>query len=519
MSETSPPRWSSRLGRQLWLLLPELYRQRDEDGELAAWLDGCGSLLDQLHGTLEQRLDDAFPESAQSWILPYLAELLDARLVSPTVEGRRQEVLNAVRWRKRKGTVAALEELAAAVADAPAWVHEGWQRVITTYLPGTPLPRPVTPDFRRRMRQVLDEDGTPSLAGPSGVPCFPDSHEDMTLRTAELSVAGPRERRFHPRSLLLHLPPGRGFFPLEREPVTGLALPEDIDCGEADWRPLSDGRQLCQRVVATSPWHWEVERIRRPVPSGWRIESERHRVTSGDGRSLPVTGRVLLDLPDDGVARHFHFEGLIFLHTLKVGRATLHLERCAASRAVVVFSPRGETPALSLRDSLVGYARTATALCRLEHATVLGGLVAEYLQASDSIVLGRLRADLASDSGLPRRGCLRYSAIPALLRYGQLEDRPLLEIHHASMATRAPAMCGRRFGEPGSAVLHPGGPAEINAGAEDGGEMGAYHHRFHQRRLEAVRHKLEQHLPLGMTTALITDPRLAIPPPRRRAER
>lgn len=510
------PQWSSRLGRQLWLLLPELYRQRDESDELAAWLDGCGLLLDQLYGTLEQRLDDAFPQSAQSWILPYLAELLDARLVSPTVEGRRQEVLNAIRWRKRKGTVAALEELSAAVADAPAKVHEGWQRVITTYLPGTPLPRVVTPDFRHRMRQVQGDDGTPLLVGPSGVPCFPDSHEDLTLRTAELSVGGPRERRFHPRSLLLHLPPGRGFFPLEREPVSGMALPTDIDCREADWRPLRDGRQACRRVVTTSPWRWEVEHIRRSVPSGWIIESEQHRVSSADGRPLPVSGRVVLDLPDDGVSRHFHFEDLIFRHTLKVSRASLHLERCAASRAVVVFSPRGETPALSIRDSLVGYARTATALCRLEHATVLVGLVAEHLQASDSIVLGPLRADLASHSDPPRRGCLRFSAMPALLPYGEDEDRPGLEIHHASMSTRAPVMLDHRFGKPGCAVLHPHGPAVINAGAEDGGEMGAYHHRFHQRRIDAVRHKIEQHLPLGMTTAIITDPRLASPLPQLR---
>ncbi len=514
--ETPPAQWSSRLGRQLWLLLPELYRQRDASGQLAAWLDGCGLLLDQLHGTLEQRLDDAFPESAQSWILPYLGQLLDARLVSPTVEGRRQEVLNAVRWRKRKGTVAALEELAAAVADSPAGVHEGWQRVITTFLPGTPLPRVVTPDFRRRMRRVLDDDGTPRLVGESGVPCFPDSHEDLTLRTAELSVGGRRPRRFHPRSLLLHLPPGQGFFPLVREPASGLALPADLHCEEADWRPLRDGRQVCRRLVESAPWRWEVERIRRPVPSGWMLESEHHRIASADGRPLPVTERVVFELPDDGVARHFHVEDLVFRHTLKVSRATLHLERCAASRAVVVFSPRGEAPALSLRDSLVGYARTATALCRLEYATVLGGLVAESLQASDSIVLGPLRADLASDSGPPRSGCLRYSSIPALVPYAEIEGRPLLRVHEASMANRAPEMYTRQFGQEGCGVLHADGPAEVHAGAEDGGEMGAYHHRFHQRRLEAVRQKLAQHLPLGMTTAIITDPRLARQPPRLR---
>ena len=87
-----------------------------EPGDLARYLDACGELLDALKGTLEQRLADAFPDNpppgeraCQDWLLPYFADLLDVRLVSPEVQGRRNEIANAVAWRQRKGTLSVVE--------------------------------------------------------------------------------------------------------------------------------------------------------------------------------------------------------------------------------------------------------------------------------------------------------------------------------------------------------------------------------------------------------------------------
>ena len=104
----------SVLGRDLLALLPEVYRTQD-NGDLAAYLDACGELLDMVRNTLDQSLADAFPDrppagrAAQDWILPYLAQLLDVRLISPHVNGHRQEVGRAVAWRQRKGTLRAVE--------------------------------------------------------------------------------------------------------------------------------------------------------------------------------------------------------------------------------------------------------------------------------------------------------------------------------------------------------------------------------------------------------------------------
>ena len=79
------------LGRQLYQLLPAVYRSRDNarrgasgtvehDGDLALYLDAFGVLLDQFRQSLDQRLADAFPDNpapgelaCQPWLLPYFA--------------------------------------------------------------------------------------------------------------------------------------------------------------------------------------------------------------------------------------------------------------------------------------------------------------------------------------------------------------------------------------------------------------------------------------------------------------
>src|SRR5439155_711940 len=109
-------------------LLAAIYRDRDnttpqELGDLGKYLDACGEVLDLLRGTLEQRLADSFPDNpldankraAQPWLLPYFAQLVDVRLVSPDPAGQRDEVAQAVAWGQRKGTVACIEEIAESV--------------------------------------------------------------------------------------------------------------------------------------------------------------------------------------------------------------------------------------------------------------------------------------------------------------------------------------------------------------------------------------------------------------------
>ena len=132
----------------LYRILPAFYRTRDESGDLRAYLEGCGELLDAVYATLRQRHADNFPDNpadgwstppAQDWLLPYFAELVDARLVSPLPAGRRDELGMAIRWRQGKGTLAVIDSVAQAIGQTEAVVQEGWRRVALTPRIGQPL--------------------------------------------------------------------------------------------------------------------------------------------------------------------------------------------------------------------------------------------------------------------------------------------------------------------------------------------------------------------------------------------
>ena len=162
------------IGDQLYRILPAIYRTRD-DGSLEGLLDVFGGMLDEVRATLDQLLADAVPSlpgderQTQSWLLPYFAELVDAQLRSPNLQGRNAEVANALLWRKAKGTVHVLQDIAAAMTQPrqqrrlrrEVAVQEGFTRVATTaqidipILPASALGEPDIPRSQSRCRPPL----------------------------------------------------------------------------------------------------------------------------------------------------------------------------------------------------------------------------------------------------------------------------------------------------------------------------------------------------------------------------
>jgi hypothetical protein len=68
------------------------------------------------------------------------------------------------------------------------------------------------------------------------------------------------------------------------------------------------------------------------------------------------------------------------------------------------------------------------------------------------------------------------------------------------------------FGALGSGVLEPSLAASVTQGAEDGGELGAYHHRHHLTRLRAFSDKVQEFLPVGQVAVVRYDATLNCPP-------
>jgi len=511
----------SIIGRQLYdSFLPRLYRVED-DGDLARILDSAGVLLDLVRATLDQRLADCFPDTpfagrvCQDWILPYLGRLFDARLLSPFPEGRRAEVANAVAWRQRKGTRPCIELIAEAVGQHEVEVGEGWQRMARTprvafpllpesafgetltHNPASPIDMArhpglpvVTPDFRLPSRAVLTVSGHPAArvrrngtiwrqANPNGAPCFPDSHEDTSPRTPDFRTPTWREGYHHPRRVQVYYPPPVGFFPpgmtafkwSERGNHPDLIV-EEPDIGTHDIMNPSGGPAM----ITTKPPNFT------------------------DDVTVTITG--------------IHFADTL---TVKAGRLVL---RNLAARRVVIDLPPGTELTLHARDCLFDELEVRSGIARLEYCTIRQLARFRWVEASDCIFPEN--TEIAEEKTEDTSSCIRYSRVPAHLF---LSADTLIDLEHKHNVTETPVFARYRFcrdgthydaatfGHPGYGVLHPATPDSIRAGAEDLGEMGAYHHAAHGLAEEATRDKLADFLPVGQEAVLIPDPRLHAAPP------
>ena len=147
----------TRLRDQLTDLLPVVYHQRDvepsQGGVLEALLQILGEQGDVVAADLAQLYDDAFIETCADWVVPYLCDLLGVRLLHPLGPGagrQRALVANMLDYRRRKGTLAALEDLSFQVTGWPTSAEECFQRLgVTQHLTHLRPANVRTPDLRR----------------------------------------------------------------------------------------------------------------------------------------------------------------------------------------------------------------------------------------------------------------------------------------------------------------------------------------------------------------------------------
>ncbi len=123
---------------RLYELLPAVYRGRDEErGQpLRALLRVIAEQVDVVEEDIDQLYENWFVETCQDWVVPYIGDLIAYRpgyeagepgsantsqdLQRDKILVPRREVANTIHYRRRKGTLALLELLAADVAGWPA---------------------------------------------------------------------------------------------------------------------------------------------------------------------------------------------------------------------------------------------------------------------------------------------------------------------------------------------------------------------------------------------------------------
>ncbi|MFB6891296.1 hypothetical protein ACFCX4_18545 [Kitasatospora sp. NPDC056327] len=209
-------------------LLPQWHRLRDADaGEpLRALLAVVAEQVDVVRGGIDQGYRDWFVETAADWAVAYLGDLVGYRILPGYEEvlatglhggasperaaardrlaarlAPRHDVANTVANRRRKGTLALLEELSASVADWPARAVE-----LSRLLAGTRPVRLLRPDeepadrrrpLRGRLVDVRHGAGLDLLSGPF----------DGQAHTADVRrAASPRRRGgLTPAGVALHV--------------------------------------------------------------------------------------------------------------------------------------------------------------------------------------------------------------------------------------------------------------------------------------------------------------------------
>ncbi|MBR0565480.1 hypothetical protein J5J83_05020 [Azoarcus sp. L1K30] len=254
----------------LLALLPAFYRERDAEsgGALRALLAIIAEQGALLEADLQRLYDNAFIETCDDWVVPYIGDLLGVRALHPVsgtaAFGPRALVANTLRLRRRKGTALVLEALA---HDATGWrarAVEFFEQLATTQYLDHPRPHAVrTPDLRRSL--AVDR-----IDGPFG--------REMHTVDVRALPAG----RFNLPNVGLYL------WRLQAYPVQrGTARPATARPGFYTFDPLGHTRPLFNRPRSETDIGHLAEPINVPEALHWQdlhaeLEARRQALTDGD---------------------------------------------------------------------------------------------------------------------------------------------------------------------------------------------------------------------------------------------
>lgn len=281
--------------------------------------------------------------------------------------------------------------------------------------------------------------------------------------------------------------------------------------------------EACQLVIVAADWPEEdvpdsfgqkQRVVGRLVPTGRRPHL---------WGSVSVTGSAAASSIDPG---GLVIDGLLVEGSLTVGAGNLGSLRLAHSTLVpacggleVKASPQGANQqleitlervlagrlaladtvqALLVQDSLVdshdGGAAIVAPAVEVQSSTVLGQTTVRGLEASNSIFTGLVTVERR------QMGCVRFCYLPP----GSLAPRRYrCQPADATAAGRVqPSFTSIAYGQPAYGQLAITCPPELTLGADDEGEMGAFHFLQQAQRVKSLRASLDEYLPFGLEVGI-----------------
>lgn len=126
--------YKTYFAEKLWEMIPGVYRYEDAQGRNAGALRAFVEVLAEqaaiLRRSQDRLWDDQFIELCDDWAVPYLGDLVGTRMVSAlNLRGRRVDVAKTIYYRRRKGTLAVLEELISDITPWEGTVKENFRRL------------------------------------------------------------------------------------------------------------------------------------------------------------------------------------------------------------------------------------------------------------------------------------------------------------------------------------------------------------------------------------------------------
>jgi hypothetical protein len=127
--------YESYYANKLWNLLPAVYRAEDTDqfqanGPLRELVNRIGAQAAVLRRSIDRMWEDQSIETCDDWVIPYIGDLLATNLVANLdAPGQRLDVAKTIYYRRRKGTLAILEEIATDITGWEAKVVEFFRRL------------------------------------------------------------------------------------------------------------------------------------------------------------------------------------------------------------------------------------------------------------------------------------------------------------------------------------------------------------------------------------------------------
>jgi hypothetical protein len=150
---------------KLWSLIPAVYRSVDSEtfganGPLREMVSRIGAQAAVVRRSIDRLWEDQSIETCDDWVIPYIADLLATNLVaSLDARGQRLDVAKTIYYRRRKGTLGILEEIASDITGWNARVVEFFRRLGRTrhnFDPAIGLPAETDDPVGNRILQLAE---------------------------------------------------------------------------------------------------------------------------------------------------------------------------------------------------------------------------------------------------------------------------------------------------------------------------------------------------------------------------